>query len=66
MAEYRPCPWCGVDVTPTVPLKMAPGVGAVSQSSPPGVFWDRNGGQHTEKGCPTVKRPKSQGKARAP
>ena len=45
MAEYRPCPWCGVDVTTTAPLKIAPGVGSVPQSSPPGVFWDRNGGQ---------------------
>jgi hypothetical protein len=34
MAEYRPCPWCGVDVTPTAPPpKIAPGVGSVAQSS---------------------------------
>ncbi len=43
MAEYRPCPWCGVDVTTTAPLKIAPGVGSVAQSSLPGLFWDRNG-----------------------
>ena len=59
MAEYCPCPWCGVDVTTTAPLKMAPGVGSIPKSSPPGVLWDRNAGQHTEKGCPTMKHPKS-------
>ena len=65
MAEYRRCPWCGVDVAPTAPLKIAPGVGSAAQSGPPGVFWDRKGGKHTEKGCPTMKRPEYQGEARA-
>jgi hypothetical protein len=59
VAEYRPCPWCGVDVTTTAPLKIVRGVGSVPQASPPGVFWDRSGGRHTEKGCPSNRHPKT-------
>ena len=59
MAEYRPCPWCGVDVTTTPPQKIAQRVGSVAQSSRPDVFWDRNGGKHTEKGCSPTEHPKT-------
>jgi DNA-binding response OmpR family regulator len=41
VGRYRPCPWCGVDVTTKL------------------VFWDRDGGQHTEEGCAPLKGPKS-------
>jgi hypothetical protein len=59
MAEYRPCPWCRVDVTTTAPLKVVPRTGSVPQVSQPGVFWDRSGGKQTEKGCPSIARSKT-------
>jgi hypothetical protein len=61
MAVYFPCPWCGVDVTPTPPPKATPEGGSTHQiqNGKTLVLWDRNGGKHTKGGCPPMKLPKT-------
>lgn len=43
------CPYgCGQEVQNTPPLRFVEGKGSMPQSSPPGVFWDREGNMHVK------------------